>query len=307
MKKLFTKQLLILVLALLGITLIGCNTSKKEEVIKVYTRDTSSGTRDGFFSGIGFKDAKAKNDPLVSGYVEVESNGQMVSTIKNDKNGLGYISLSSLAASNLKGLTYEGVEPTEAHVIDKTYKLTRNFNYMLRDTYANETNKKLAEAFVAYMGTKEGKATIKSGEGIVDIKDSDPTWDSIKASHPVTALVNTGITLRFGGSTSVEKIAKKLSAEFSVLAGNFKFEHNHTGSSDAFKRTNGSEKDNQNALDIGFASREFKSSESATTKGTLCIDAIVVVVNADNPLVKVSKEQLKDIYSGKITKFSEVK
>jgi ABC-type phosphate transport system substrate-binding protein len=47
--------------------------------------------------------------------------------LKNDIYGIGYISLASLESSTLKGLTYEGVTPTQEHVLDGTYELTRNF------------------------------------------------------------------------------------------------------------------------------------------------------------------------------------
>ena len=43
---------LILPVVLLGIGLASCNSEEKQ--IICYTRDTTSGTRDGFFTGIGF-------------------------------------------------------------------------------------------------------------------------------------------------------------------------------------------------------------------------------------------------------------
>ena len=103
----------------IGLSSCGSN----DEVIKIYTRDTTSGTRDGFFTGIGLSSAKEDNTPLKKGYIEVDSNGDMISAIKNDKNGIGYISLSSLEDSGLKGLVYEGVEPTEANVLNSSYAL----------------------------------------------------------------------------------------------------------------------------------------------------------------------------------------
>ena len=102
---------LILPVVLLGIGLASCNSEEKQ--IICYTRDTTSGTRDGFFTGIGFSEAKTDNTLLASGFVEVASNSDMINAIKNDEYGIGYISLSSLAESGVKGLVYEGVEPTE--------------------------------------------------------------------------------------------------------------------------------------------------------------------------------------------------
>ena len=79
--------------------LIGCSNEEfdSELEIKLYTRDTTSGTRDGFFTGIGLSEAKDDNMPLkVDGLGTVESNGDMINSIKNDKYGIGYISMSSL-------------------------------------------------------------------------------------------------------------------------------------------------------------------------------------------------------------------
>ena len=123
MKKIITLTGLLLV-AVCG--LVGCSNKEfnPESDIKLYTRDTTSGTRDGFFTGIGLSEAKEYNAPLkVEGLGTVESNGDMINSIKNDKYGIGYISMSSLEGSDLKGLYYEGVEPTEENVLNETYGL----------------------------------------------------------------------------------------------------------------------------------------------------------------------------------------
>ena len=212
----------------------------------------------------------------------------MISSLKNDENGLGYISLSTLSTSTLTGLSYESVKPSESSVLDGTYKMTRNFNYIVRDTYKDEKVASIVAAYRAFLSTSDAKATMKQLGGILSIASSDPTWASIKANYPVAAEDNKAITIHFGGSTSVEEMAKALSKEFSPLCGNFVSEHNHTGSGDAYKRTQGSDKDSASALDIAFASREFSSSEAAA-KGTtskMCTDAIVAAVNAGLPALR---------------------
>ncbi|MGM9971760.1 MAG: substrate-binding domain-containing protein [Anaeroplasmataceae bacterium] len=303
---------LVTMVALGGAALaFGLSSCNSDEAIKVYTRDTTSGTRDGFFTTIGMEEAKTDNALLVNGYIEVDGNGTMISSIKNDDKGIGYISLATLEESGLKGLTYEGVIPTEENVLNETYKLTRNFNYCVRsdNDYKDEKTERIVEAFQAYLTTSDAKATIKSKDGILSIGSSDPTWDSIKSQYTICNEDNSNVTIHFGGSTSVEKIAKALSQEFSTLCGNFVAEHNHTGSGDAFKRTQGSEKDGANALEIAFLSRELKSSEacSAGTSGKICTDAIVVVVNKNNSYSSTTAADLVKIYKGEITKWSDLK
>ena len=41
----------------------------------------------------------------------------------------------------------------------------------------------------------------------------------LKASHPVVDEDNASVTLRLGGSTSVQKVAEALSAAFNEIAG----------------------------------------------------------------------------------------
>jgi len=278
--------------------------------ITVYTRDTTSGTREAFFKGIGFETAAGDNTVLVSSYVEVDGNGSMITSVTNDDFGIGYISLASLTDTSLTGLNYEGVVASKANVLNGTYGLQRPFNYMVRSDWTGmDTEQQIVEAFVAYMSTVDGKATIINKHGILETSLSDPLWDDIKSNYSVCSLDNSSVTINFGGSTSVESIAKALSAEFSTKCGNFIAEHNHTGSGDAYLRVQGSESTGANKLHIGFASRDFKSTEAAQegTTGRICLDAVVVVVNANNPLItNITANQLKKIYAGESILWSDL-
>jgi phosphate transport system substrate-binding protein len=288
--------------------LASCGNSS-DASIKAYTRDTTSGTRDGFFTGIGFEDAKADNTVLVKDYIEVASNGDMISSVKGDENAIGYISLSSLEESGVKGLTYEGVTPNETNVLNGTYKLTRNFNYCKRASYTNEKEGQIVDAFIAYLSTTEGKATIKEHGGILETSSSDVSWQTLKESFTIDDEDNSKLTIEVGGSTSVKSIVSNLLTEFSAKCGNFLIKYNPTGSGDAYKRTNGSEKDGANACDLAFASREFKDSEAmdSSLKGKMCVDAIVAVVNNKNSIDSITKDQLKNIYNGTTTKWADLK
>lgn len=302
----------ILLLITFALLLTSCGGSKFDSTKKItcYTRDTTSGTRDGFFTKIGLESAKDKNDTLVSGIVEAASNDDMITKIKNDYYGIGYISLASYDSAVVKGLVYNGVIPSEENVLNQTYELTRNFNYVTRTEFKDDHVKEIIEAFRAFLTTKDAKLTIKDKDGIVAIKDSDPSWDSIKKDYPICNMDNSGIIVRFGGSTSCDKIARALSSEFSVKCGGFIAEHNHTGSSDAYKRCQGSEKDGVNYLDFGFASREFKlhDSEPAVegSYGLICVDAVVAIVNIKNPIEEINKNELASVYSGVFTKWSDI-
>lgn len=312
MKKNLKSVLCIVFLAVSLFGIVGCKDDEKFDSsakIQLYTRDKTSGTRDGFFTNIHFTDAVGDNSVLGSGILEAKNNGAMVESVKNDEYGIGYISLSSLKDSGLKGLIYEGVAPTEENVLNGSYKLTRNFNYIVRNEFATEKEQKIVEAFLAFLKTSDALITIQSKDGIVDITGDEPSWDSIKDNYPICLEDNSNITIKFGGSTSVEKIANELSREFSTKCGNFVAEHNHTGSGDAYKFTQGEGKDSATFLHIAFASREFKITEQGAegTYGKICVDAIVAVVNEINPLDRVTADMLKKIYDGTYSKWEEVK
>lgn len=307
------KKLLIVFVALASIfALTGCNSDafNESETISVYTRDTSSGTRSGFMGKIGFSEAESNDSVLVPGFI-IAGNDEIISAIQGDLYAIGYVSLSTLDTELFKGLSFEGVEPTVENVLSEDYLLSRKFNYMLRDDYSvygdnAERIEEIATAFVAYMGTVEGKATISSKGGIVDLSTGS-SWDDIKTNYDVCSLDNSDLTIKFGGSDSVEKIAKGLSADFSSKCGDFIREHNHTGSSNAWKGLNGpnSSPNDSLSIHIGFASREFKAEEVANITGVVAIDAIVAIVNLNNPLANITALELKNIYSGVVTTWEE--
>lgn len=159
------------------------NTDKTSN-IKLYSRESGSGTRECFFEGIGYSAVKSEDKWESSVTVSSQSsNGSMMNAIKSDVDGIGYCSLDSLTtATGIKGLKYEGVTASEATVIDGTYKLSRNFNYVIRGDYSDaDKNRQIAvNAFVDFLSTIEGVAAIKSAGGIVT--SSNTTWASIVAS-----------------------------------------------------------------------------------------------------------------------------
>lgn len=279
--------------------------------ITVYTRDTTSGTRDGFMNGIGFGEAAKSDSVLVTGYV-IRDNTAQLNAMQVDEYGVGYISLSSLS-DDVKGLYFNGVEPTEANVVNNTYLLKRPFVWMIREDGdfpggANSPVEQLVKAFVAFLGTSDA-ADIINNAGAIALPSS-VTWDAIKGQHPITQQNNSGVTVRFGGSDSIQKVAEALTQAFTAKAGNFVAEHDHTGSGDGWKRTNGDTKDQTVGKDVGFSSRPFTSAElsnvTAAQHGQLAWDAIVAIVHNSNPISNVTADTLKKIYNGTYLTWSDV-
>ena len=314
------KMMLFASTILLTLSLVACGGESVVDFdatqgINVYTRDTESGTREAFFKGINFEDAAEDDALLVSGKTVVSGNGDMINKIKGDEYGLGYISLSSLVGSGLIGLNFEGVEPTEENVLNNTYGLKRPFNYITRATYDNEDVEAIVEALVAYMETTEGKAVIMENGGIVNLESTDLSWNEIKDNYSIcsNSVDNSAIKVYVGGSTSVEKIAKAMTADFKGKCGNFDPQHNHQGSSAAYKGTQkeGTSTDTATYLDLGFASRGIKTEEAGVegTYGQICWDAVVAVVNSENTTISnITADQLKQTYikDGSISMWNEL-
>lgn len=313
--------LLILSIAVM-FALAACGGTTEEgwdssSTVTIYTRDTSSGTRAGFMAGIGFDGADTDDSLLADGFVTKDNTG-IFTSMQTDEYGIGYVSLATYVSDPdvVKALDFEGVEASLANVINNTYGLKRPFNYVLRalDDYDTDTERDIVLAFVAFLGTTDG-ADIITNKGGVPLT-STQTWDDIKDQHTVCDSSNDysadglDITIKFGGSDSIEKVAKALTEAFAPKCGNFTPEHDHTGSSDGYKRTQGSEANGDNSKHVGFASRPFKTDGSEgtvlaqdeldqdPTKGQLAWDAIVAIVHVDNELDNVTADDLVKIYSG---------
>ena len=82
-------------------------------------REAGSGTRDGFESITGTKDACQYRQ-------ELTSTGDVINTVSQNPDAIGYASLSSVGDS-VKALTVGGVEATEATVKDGSYVVQRPF------------------------------------------------------------------------------------------------------------------------------------------------------------------------------------
>ena len=285
--------------------------------INLYSREAGSGTRECFFDGIGYGDVSKENlweeGVTVS---DVTSNGDMMTRIASDINGIGYCSLDGIQEnSGITALSYNGVAPSEDTVIDGSYSLTRNFNYVIRDyeatTVDNAENKEaVIDAFVAFFSTVEGQAQIKSAGGIVTTSATS-TLDDVISQYPVLSGTET-VQLYTCGSTSVEKVVQSCIDYFvgAIPNKNITISMNQTGSGDAVEGI--STGLNGTMCDIGFLSREINDEELASLTDNndhdkICIDAVVAIVNSENTSVSnINGDVLTRMYKGELSTWAEV-
>ncbi|MDU5106002.1 phosphate ABC transporter substrate-binding protein [Clostridium sp.] len=109
------------------------------------------------------------------------------------------------------------------------------------------------------------------------------------------------VTISISGSTSVGPLMGKLAEKYENKNSNISIEINEVGSSAGIKDTiNG-------VSEIGMSSRELKSEEESSVKGTtIAYDGIAIITNKNNPIKNITIEQIKDIYTGKITNWNEI-
>lgn len=121
-------------------------------------REAGSGTRDGFESITGTKD-------LCKYRQELTSTGDVITTVSQNPNAIGYASLASVKES-VKAISVDGVAPTEATVKDKSYTIQRPFVLVTRTDTALSA---AAQAFFDYV-TSSDASEIISNAGAVPVK-----------------------------------------------------------------------------------------------------------------------------------------
>ncbi|MDR1251402.1 MAG: phosphate ABC transporter substrate-binding protein [Treponema sp.] len=108
-------------------------------------------------------------------------------------------------------------------------------------------------------------------------------------------------TIEVGGSTSVTPLMELLAADYQKARPTIKININGTGSGDGINNAGG-------LYQIGMSSRELTPAEQGKglKEATIAIDGIAVIVNSSNPVGNLSLEQIKNIYTGAITDWSQV-
>ena len=109
-------------------------------------------------------------------------------------------------------------------------------------------------------------------------------------------------TISLAGSTSMQKLADALAETFMEANSGVTVTVEYSGSSAGIESLLGG------SCDIGDASRNLKDSEKegGAVENIVAIDGIAVIVDKNNTVAGLTKQQLSDIYTGVITNWSEV-
>jgi phosphate transport system substrate-binding protein len=122
-----------------------------------------------------------------------------------------------------------------------------------------------------------------------------------KDAAPISSAAPAPYTIEVGGSTSVTPLMELLAAEYQKSKPHIKVNINGTGSGDGIR--------NAGVLyQIGMSSRELTPAEQGMgLKDTvIAIDGIAVIMNSGSPVDNLTIDQIRDIYTGAITDWSQI-
>lgn len=284
------KILAVLTAVTLAIGMIGCGSQEgfnNGEDISILTREDGSGTRGAFIElfGIEKKNAEGtKVDYTTDAASITNSTSVMMTTVESDLYAIGYISLGSLK-DTVKAVSIDGVAPSVENIKNGTYSIYRPFNAAVKENISD-----VAQDFINYILSAEGQAVIEKA-GYITVS-SNGAYAGNGAVGKITV----------AGSSSVSPVMQKLKEAYLLVNTRAEIEiltsDSSTGMSNAIEEI----------CDIGMASRAVKDSEKekGLTEITIANDGVAVIVNKENPVEGLSKEQVEQIYTGAVAKWSEI-
>ncbi len=276
--------------------LAGCGADSNDggtgtgtDAISVLTREEGSGTRGAFIELLGIEEKNAdgkKVDKTIDTAETTNSTSVMITTVQGNKAAIGYISLGSLDKSKVKALKVDGAEAAADNVKSGEYKVARPFNIA---TKGDATG--VASDFIKFILSADGQAVVEKNGYI-----SEGNTGAYKASGQKGKIT-------IGGSSSVTPVMEKLKEAYVKLNPDVTVDVQQNDSSSGMKGAI------DGIYDIGMASRDVKDSEKEAGLNSIkiALDGIAVIVNKDNTLDSITSEQIKNIYTGSLTKWSEIK
>nr|WP_295242079.1 substrate-binding domain-containing protein [Ruminococcus sp.] len=255
------------------------------KTISVVTREEGSGTRDAFteLTGVLVKDGDNKTDNTTTSAVTINSTEAVITNVKDNEAAIGYISLGSLN-DTVKALKIGGVEATADNVKSGDYAVSRPFNIAYKGELSD-----VAQDFVDYIMSSDGQKIV-SDNGYVTVSEN-AAYSGKKPSGKISV----------AGSSSVSPVMEKLAEAYQKVNTNAKVEIQTSDSSAGMQSAMGG------TCDIGMASRDLKDEEkSALEVETIAKDGIAVIVNNANTCDDLTLDQVKSIYTGETTVWSDI-
>lgn len=259
---------------------------KADSDITVVSRENGSGTRGAFIELMGIEEKGedgSKVDKTTQEAVIANKTDVMLTNVAGDEYGIGYVSLGSLS-SDVKAVKVDGVEATSENIKNGTYKVARPFNIATKADVSE-----VAQDFIDFILSSEGQEIVS--DDYIKVNDAAEAYAGTKPAGKIVV----------AGSSSVSPVMEKLKEAYLAVNTNAEIELQTSDS------TAGMTGAMEGTCDIGMASRELKESEAAELTATaIALDGIAIIVNPANPTEDMTSADIKDIFTGTKTTWSEI-
>ncbi|MGN0664315.1 MAG: substrate-binding domain-containing protein [Negativibacillus sp.] len=255
--------------------------------IAVISREDGSGTRGAFIELLGIEEKDENGNKVDRTTLEADitnSTSVMMTSVAGNPYAIGYISTGSMNET-VKAVNIDGVEPTVENIKNGTYTVSRPFNIATKDNLSEA-----AQDFIDFILSDEGQTVVEDA-GYIPQESSGPYTGSKPEGKIVVA-----------GSSSVTPVMEKLKEAYMAINTNVDIEVQQSDSSTGMNYAI------DGVCDIGMASRELKDSEieKGLTATVIATDGIAIIVNNENPIETLTKDQVKSIYIGETLSWDEI-
>ena len=155
-------------------------------------------------------------------------------------------------------------------------------------------------SFLTVCGAVAAAAALTACGGSASSAAASSTSAAAGSTASSTAAALSG-NVATGGSTSMKNVIAALTEGFAEVEPGVTVSYDRTGSVAGI--TGATDK----TLDIGLSSRALKDDEKADVEGTtIALDGIAIIVNNASKVEDLTVDQLKQMFTGEITNWSEV-
>ena len=155
-------------------------------------------------------------------------------------------------------------------------------------------------SFLTVCGAAAAAAALTACGGSASSAAASSTSAAAGSNASSTAAALSG-NVAAGGSTSMKNVIAALTEGFAEVEPGVTVSYDPTGSGAGI--TGAADK----TLDIGLSSRALKDDEKADVDGTtIALDGIAIIVNNASKVEDLTVDQLKQMFTGEITNWSEV-
>ena len=155
-------------------------------------------------------------------------------------------------------------------------------------------------SFLTVCGAVAAAAALTACGGSASSVAASSTSAAAGSTASSTAAALSG-NVATGGSTSMKNVIAALTEGFAEVEPGVTVSYDPTGSGAGI--TGATDK----TLDIGLSSRALKDDEKADVEGTtIALDGIAIIVNNASKVENLTVDQLKQMFTGEITNWSEV-